>query len=188
MPDRGADPRRDHQGSDVLVGEVSDAVRARTIVAGRRTAALSTLSADAAGAPFGSLVGYAADERGRPLLCLSDLAEHSRNLAADRRASLLMTERAEGDPLALGRVTLLGEVSVLDRERENQRWDAARDLYRAAHPEAFYVAFRDFRFYRLEIRWVRLVGGFGRMRWLDAARYADARPDPWPGTPPPGLI
>jgi hypothetical protein len=57
-----------------LVGEPSDAERARTIVAGGRTAALSTIAPDSGGVPFGSLVAHAVDELGRPLLCLSDLA------------------------------------------------------------------------------------------------------------------
>jgi hypothetical protein len=163
-----------------LVGEPSDAERARTIVAGGRTAALSTIAADSGGVPFGSLVAHAVDELGRPLLCLSDLAEHSRNLTADPRASIMVTEPSdntgdtEGDPLARGRVTLLGEVTVLaGAERE-----AALARYRSVHTDAFYVEFSDFRLYRLEVASARFVGGFGRMSWVAAADYARAEPDP----------
>ena len=72
-------------------GEPSDAERGRTLLAATRTGALATVSVDG-GFPFGSLVAYAVDDVGRPLLCLSDLAEHSRNLAADSRASLMASE------------------------------------------------------------------------------------------------
>lgn len=71
-------------------GEPSDAERSRTLIGSVRTAALATLGEG--GFPFGSLVSHAVDAAGRPLLLLSDLAEHSRNLAADPRASLLATE------------------------------------------------------------------------------------------------
>jgi len=157
-----------------LVGEPSDAERARTTVTGGRTAALSTIAADSGGVPFGSLVAHAVDELGRPLLCLSDLAEHSRNLTADPRASIMVTEEAAGDPLASGRVTLLGEVTALAGAERT----AAREHYRSVHADAFYVDFDDFRLYRLEVASARFVGGFGRMSWVDAAEYARAEPDP----------
>ena len=67
-------------------GEPSDAERGRTLLAAAHTGALATVALDG-GFPFGSLVAYTIDDVGRPLLCLSDLAEHSRNLAADARAS-----------------------------------------------------------------------------------------------------
>lgn len=119
-------------------------------------------------------MAHAVDDRGRPLLCLSDLAEHSRNMATDPRASLMVTEDGEGDPLARGRTTLLGEVTVLDGGER----DAALERYRATHAGAFYAEFADFRFYRLEVSSVRFVGGFGRMSWVDAAEYATAEADP----------
>ena len=74
-------------------GEPSDAERGRTLLAATRTGTLATVAVDPAGFPFGSLVAYAVDDLGRPLLCLSDLAEHSRNLAADPRASLMAARR-----------------------------------------------------------------------------------------------
>ena len=93
-----------------VCGEPSDAERGRTLLGATLTGALATLTVEG-GVPFGSLVAYAVDDLGRPLLCLSDLAEHSRNLAADPRASLLASETGAGDPLALARVTVLGAVT-----------------------------------------------------------------------------
>ena len=178
-------------------GEPTDAERGRTLLAVARTAALATVSVEG-GFPFGSLVAYAVDDVGRPLLCLSDLAEHSRNLAADSRASLmacetwssgealspdrrtaeksasLATAGGSGDPLALARVTVLGTVVEL---RDDLR-AAALHTYRERHPDAFYAAFGDFRLYRLDVSSVRYVGGFGRMSWVSADDHAAAEPDP----------
>jgi putative heme iron utilization protein len=134
------------------------------LLAGQRSATLATLSAHhEPGSPFGSLVVYALDEGGAPLLCLSDLAEHSRNLAADPRASLLVTEPA-ADPLAGRRATLVGHVNRLDGDARTRGLVA----YRARFPDAGYVDFADFRLYRLAVRTIRFVGGFGRMEWLTA--------------------
>jgi putative heme iron utilization protein len=154
----------------------SDAERSRTLMAIGTGASLATMSTECPGFPFGSLVAYSTDECGRPIMCLSSLAEHSRNMAADPRASLMVTAPEDGvnDRLALSRVTLVGEMKVLaGAERE-----AALDLYLAGHPTAFYVRFDDFSAYRLEVEAIRYVGGFGRMSWVTAEDYASAEPDP----------
>jgi len=152
----------------------ADAQRARDLVTRTKTATLSTLATREDGAvyPFGSLVATSPDEHGRPILLLSALAEHTKNLAVHPRASLLFADPSSEDPLANARVTLLGEVKrVPDDERV-----AARDAYLARHPEAAtYEGFKDFAFYRLEVAEIRMVAGFGRMGWIDAADYAHAR-------------
>jgi putative heme iron utilization protein len=155
-------------------GEPSDAERGRTLLAATRTGTLATVAVDPAGFPFGSLVAYAVDDLGRPLLCLSDLAEHSRNLAADPRASLMAVATGDGDPLALARVTVLGTVVELHDEAR----EAALRTYLDRHPDAFYATFADFRLYRLDVASVRYVGGFGRMSWVSADDHAAAEPDP----------
>jgi hypothetical protein len=157
--------------------EPSHAERARTIVAGQGRATLSTLSLDPPGMPFGSVITYGLDALGRPSFFVSTMAEHTRNLDADPRASVLVVEDtpAGADPLASGRVTLLGEVGEVIDPGERA---AARDGYLAANPSAFYVDYGDFRCVRLEVTGVRYVGGFGRMSWVDVAAYAAARPDP----------
>ncbi len=157
--------------------EPTHAERARTLVAGQPRGALSTLAVEPAGTPFGSVVTYGVDPRGRPSFFVSTMAEHTRNLDADPRASLLVVEDtpAGADPLASGRVTLLGEVAeVVDPDERA----AARAGYLAANPGAFYVDYGDFRCLRLEVASVRYVGGFGRMSWVDASGYAAAEPDP----------
>jgi putative heme iron utilization protein len=157
--------------------EPSHAERCRTLVAGSNRGALSTLATDPAGYPYGSVASYGLDERGNPLFFVSLMAEHTQNALRDPRASLLVAEPVpEGaDPLASGRVTLMGPMTaVADDDRER-----VRDLYLAANPaSAYYIDFGDFAFYRLDVESIRYVGGYGRMSWVDAARYAEAEPDP----------
>jgi heme iron utilization protein len=156
------------------------AERARTLVEQGQTGTLSTLSRRHPGHPFGSVMPYAPDDAGRPLFLISTLAMHTQNLAVDPRASLLVTEPNDAeDPLARGRVTLMGTAArVLPAESAT-----ARSTYLARHPNASnWVDFEDFAFWRLELLDVYWVGGFGAMDWLRVADYAGARPDPLAGT------
>ena len=148
--------------------------------AGHDTPATATASTEVhdptdpmAGFPYGSVVSYALSDDGSPILLTSALAEHTRNFSADSRASLFVGETGrDGDVLALGRVTLLGVV-----ERATDSDDRARYLDR--HPEAAYYAdFKDFAFYRLQVKAVRYIGGFGRMSWTPIEDWGCARPDP----------
>ena len=150
---------------------------ARTMVDGATAGALSTVAVDPAGYPFGSVVSFGLDERGDPLFVISALAEHTRNLADDPRASLLVTEPEEAgtDPLARGRVTLVGDARPVPEEAQ----EAAVALVAARIPAvAGYAGYGDFRCHRLAVRAVRWVGGFGEMDWVDADAYAAADVDP----------
>jgi heme iron utilization protein len=170
-PDRDATPARP------APPEPTHAERARTLVASQTRGTLSTIALQPAGTPFGSVVTYGLDDKGRPTFFASTMAEHTNNLDADPRASLLVVEdtRPGADPLASGRVTLLGVALAVSDPDERV---AARSGYLAANPAAFYVDYGDFRCMRLTVTDVRYVGGFGRMSWVDAAGYAAARPDP----------
>jgi putative heme iron utilization protein len=152
----------------------SPAEEARTLVAGTNLATLATLTAD--GDPWASFVTYGALEDGSPVLCVSRMAEHGRNLAEDGRASLAVVQPdPPADPLASARVTLAG---VAERP-EGARAVSAREAHLAAVPAAHvYIDFSDFSLWDLNVERVRWVGGYGRMDSADAASYAAARPDP----------
>ena len=157
--------------------------QARTLVHLGRTGTLGTLSRRHPGHPFVSIMPYAPDERGRPLVLISTLAMHTQNLAADPRASLLVAQPGD-DPLALARVTLMGAA----RRLEAGERPAARDVYLARHPNAVHwVDFDDFAFWRLDVADVYFVGGFGAMDWLTVSGYEAARPDPLADAAP-GII
>ena len=167
--------------------EPSHAERARTLVASSNRCVLSTVALDPSGYPFGSMATYATDDAGRPIVFVSTMAEHTRNAAADPRASLIVTEPVpEGsDPLAAGRVTLVGDLLEVGGDER----PAVRDRYLAANPaSAYYIDFGDFSFWRLEVRSVRYVGGYGRMSWVDAADYARAEADPLAGEAAVGIL
>lgn len=137
---------------------------ARRLTRGAPTAVLGTVARDESGWPYGSLVLLATDFDGSPLLLMSDLAEHARNIAADERVSLMVRADEEGeDPLARPRLTLLGRA-----ENSSEPRHRARFLARHTSAEA-YADFRDFHLYRVEVERAHLVAGFGRIHRLDGA-------------------
>jgi putative heme iron utilization protein len=155
--------------------EPTYAERARTLACLGRTGTLATLSRKHPGHPFASVMPYALDELGRPLILVSSMAMHTQNLGADPRASLLVAQETAGDPLAAGRLTLMAEAHAVPRDD----LQPARATYLARHANAAYwVDFDDFGFWRLEPTDLYFVGGFGAMDWVSAAEYARARPDP----------
>jgi heme iron utilization protein len=128
-----------------------------------RTGALATLEA-AGGAPLTTLLGVASDFDGAPLFLMSTLSRHTRNLASDSRASLLLAGSHErGDPLNHPRVTLSGRVEGCAAPRAKAR-------YLQRNPKAgLYAGFADFGVFRLRIEDVHFNGGFGRAAPLTAA-------------------
>ena len=158
------------------VPEPTYAERARTLVYLSRAGTLATLSRRHPGHPFASIMPYAVDERGRPLLLISSMAMHTQNLQGDARASLLVAQPDwAGDPLAAGRVTLMGEARTVPAADIA----AAREAYLARHENArYWVDFDDFAFWRLDVTDVYFVGGFAAMDWVEAPAYGDAAPDP----------
>lgn len=156
----------------------SAAEHARTIAASTNAATLATLTAD--GDPWASFVAYGLQD-GRPVLCVSNLAEHGRNLAGDPRASLsIVAGSSDTDPLSSSRITLSGIVS----QPSSIERDAVRAAYVSAVPAGrFFVDYSDFTFWVLDVQRVRWVGGYGRMDSAAGQEYHDAAPDPvTPGT------
>jgi hypothetical protein len=123
----------------------------------------ATLATSQDGWPYASLVLTAVDHDASPLLLLSDLAEHSKNLKRDSRASLLFDGTAGlEDPLTGARVTVLGDAKPVDDARLLAR-------FTARHPSAAgYAGFADFHLYRLDIARAHLVAGFGRIHAIAA--------------------
>jgi len=158
------------------VPEPSFSERARTLVYLGRIGSLSTVSRKQPGFPFGSVMPYGLDEKGRPIFLISTMAMHTQNLIADRRASLLVTQAGgDGDPLGASRVTLVGNVLTIPQPEIVE----ARKLYLERYANSkYWVDFDDFSFYRMDVIDVYYVGGFGVMGWVKAADYDQAQPDP----------
>ena len=151
----------------------SAAEEARSIAASTNTGTLASLTAD--GDPWASLVTYGL-LNGSPVMCVSHMAEHGRNLAGDPRASIaVVAESHDSDPLANGRITVAGIVEhPVGAERE-----AAREAHVAAVPAArYYIDYSDFALWVLRVHRVRWVGGYGRMDSATGEAYSAAAPDP----------
>lgn len=138
------------------------ASEARQLARAATTAALATQSAAELHWPYASLVTVACDLDATPILLLSDLAEHTKNIKAEPKVSLLFAAAPiAGDPLAIGRVTVLGHALQTDDAR-------LRERFLARHEEARgYAGFRDFHFYNVVPSRAHLVAGFGRIRWIE---------------------
>jgi heme iron utilization protein len=157
------------------IPEPTYAERARTLAYLERTGTLATVSRKHPGHPFASMMPYALDGRGRPLLLISSMAVHTQNLLEDPRASLLVTQPTAGDPLAAGRLTVMAEARPVDAPER----PAVREAYLARHKNAAYwVDFDDFTFWRLEPADLYFVGGFAAMGWISSEEYLAAAPDP----------
>lgn len=132
---------------------------AKKLIREGRSGALATLM-PGTGDPYCSLVNVATAPDGAPLLLLSTLAVHTKNLMTDGRVSLMLDERKEGDPLEGARVMLMGTCAKADASAN----DTYKGAYLRRHPEAeMFAGFKDFAFYRVEISKAHLVAGFGRI-------------------------
>lgn len=131
---------------------------AKSLLRRSRQGALATLMAGS-GDPYCSLVNLASHPDGSPILLISGLAVHTRNLLADSRVSLMLDERAAGDPLEGARIMLSGHAEPADADK-----DLLRRRYLNAHPSAeAFVSFKDFSFFRIRPTGTHLVAGFGRI-------------------------
>ncbi len=151
------------------------AEEARTLVAAARSGSLASLSED--GTPWASIITFGATGAGEPVLVVSTMAEHTRNLAREPRCSVAIAEPVteDEDPLDRARVTLAGRVVV----PEGEEADAALEAHARHYPFArSYAAWADFTIYVLRVERVRWVGGFARMSTVEAADYAAAAVDP----------
>jgi heme iron utilization protein len=131
---------------------------AHTLLRSIRSGALATLDPD--GTPFASLVTMATDTDGTPLMLLSRLSAHTRNLLANPRCSLLFSQGGKGDPLAHPRLTVVGRAVQTPETR-------ARERFLARHPKAkLYADFPDFGFFALDPEAGHLNGGFAKAATL----------------------
>jgi putative heme iron utilization protein len=141
-------------------------LEARRHLRAQRHGVLSTLSRALEGYPFGSVVPYVLDQQAVPVILVSRLAEHTKNISADPRVSLLVHEPG-ADVQAGARVTLMGQVHRVEnphgiKERYVRFFPAARDYHDKL----------DFDYYRIEPATLRVVAGFGKIHWISREAYA----------------
>jgi heme iron utilization protein len=165
------------------IADFKPAGLARSLLSRSRQGALATLMAGT-GDPYCSLINVASAPDGAPILLISRLAIHTRNLLADPRVSVMLDERVAGDPLEGARIMLAGTAE----EAGSDNVDQLRRRYLAAHPSAeMFADFKDFSFFRVAPKGLHLVAGFGRIIDLsprdfltdltDADALIEAEPD-----------
>lgn len=131
---------------------------AKSLLRRSRQGALATLMAGS-GDPYCSLVNLASHPDGSPILLISGLAVHTRNILADSRVSLMLDERVAGDPLEGARIMMSGRAEQAGADKE-----LLQRRYLSAHPSAEgFVSFKDFSFFRIRPTGTHLVAGFGRI-------------------------
>ena len=136
--------------------EFNAATAAKKLLREARSGALATLMRGW-GDPYCSLVNVATAADGSPLLFISRLAVHTKNILTDWRVSLMLDERREGDPLEGARIMLMGTAVASDNP-------ASRRRYLARHPEAeTFASFADFGMFEVSLKRIHLVAGFGRI-------------------------
>jgi putative heme iron utilization protein len=145
---------------------MSLAREARCLLRAGRHAVLSTLSQALPGYPFGSVVPYVLDAQAHPVVLVSRLAEHTRNIGADPRVSLIVLA-AGGEVQENARVTYLGRALRLDPP------GAVEGRYLRFFPAAReYRSQFDFDFFRIEPVSLRVIAGFAKAHWLSREAYA----------------
>jgi len=146
---------------------------AKSLLRRRRQGALATLMASH-GDPYCSLVNVASATDGAPILLISRLAVHTKNILADPRVSLMLDERVAGDPLEGARIMIAGHAEeAVDGERA-----MLRARYLNAHPSAeSFVDFKDFSFFRIQPSGAHLVAGFGRIVDLKPEQFLTGTAD-----------
>ena len=148
---------------------MSQASEARRFLRSTHKGVLSTHSAKFEGYPFGSVAPFVLDQQGQPLILISTLAEHTKNIIADCKASLLVFAGAE-DLQANSRLTLIGDVEQTDK---NDPYLRARYLRYFPDAEQYFSA-HDFYFYRMQIKQARYIAGFGSMSWMPGDTFKSA--------------
>jgi putative heme iron utilization protein len=144
----------------------SSARKARNYLRARQHGMLATISRRLQGYPYGSVVPFVLDHAANPVILISRLAEHTRNLQADRRTSLLVHEPSD-DVQSGARLTLVGNADLLEEDpRLKQRF-----LRYLPHAEQL-LALGDFDFWRIRPMTLRFIAGFGEIRWIPAADFA----------------
>ena len=122
---------------------------------------LSTHSVEYPGYPFGSVVPFCLDESGQPLILISGLAQHTRNIVANPKVALTLLEKVDGNIQQDARLTLLADaVEVASPEASATRYSRYFPSAQGYHDQL------DFRFFRLKVLQLRYIAGFGRMQWL----------------------
>ena len=146
------------------------AQQARALLQSQCNGVLSTLSIDMPGYPFGSITPFCLDGDGRPIILISTIAQHTCNIKADNKVSLISYDPFTDDSQASGRTTYLADAVLNDSDVVAERYYRFYPNSRGFHKS------HDFNFYTLDCVRVRYIGGFGEIYWVEKADFLKANP------------
>jgi putative heme iron utilization protein len=143
---------------------MSDQARmARKLLKHQSTAVLSTHSVEVEGYPFGSIAPYVLNYDGEPIMLISEIAQHTRNIKHNNRVSLTIFDQCVDDPQAGSRLTWIGNVESVDP----QDTEISRRYLRYFPSAESYFETHDFSLYCIRLRRARYIGGFGEIYWIE---------------------
>jgi heme oxygenase (biliverdin-IX-beta and delta-forming) len=149
------------------MANVKKAKEARKLLLSEYQAILSTHSVDVDGYPFGSVVPYCLNQKGLPVILISAIAQHTKNILSDPKVSIIATEGSADDLQTVGRITYIGNAIKLKEddtesiERYYSYFPQSRDFHKT----------HDFDFYQLQAVRIRFIGGFGQIYWVEKDEF-----------------
>jgi len=149
---------------------------AKQLVRHATSGVLSTISKNMAGYPFGSVTPFMLDSEGNAYFYISDIAQHSKNMAQDAKVSLtVFVAAAEGDQNENARATLVGDCHKVTNTKQKEMIKQ----FVTHFPESkSYEKAHDFAIWKLEVKRVRYIGGFGKIFWLEQNEWVGSS-KPW---------
>jgi heme iron utilization protein len=146
-----------------MANSSEQSLTARRLLNQQSVGVLATHSVDIEGYPFGSIAPYMLNYEGEPVMLISDIAQHTRNIKRNNRVSLTVFDQCADDPQASSRLTWIGDAGLIDSaDKEVQQ------RYLRYFPSAeSYFATHDFAFYTISLRRARFIGGFGQIFWVE---------------------
>jgi putative heme iron utilization protein len=145
---------------------------ARNLLLSEYQAVLSTHSVDVMGYPFGSIVPYCLNKEGLPIILISTIAQHTKNIISNPKVSLIVTEGGADDSQTVGRVTYLGDAELIDEKDI----DSGERYYNYFSQSRDYHLTHDFNFYVIKPVRVRFIKGFGQIYWIEKGDFPLANP------------
>lgn len=146
---------------------MSLALEAKQFLCSTHHGILSTISTKFAGYPFGSVTPFVLDHNCQPIIFISSIAEHTKNIIVNPKVSLLVFDKGD-DLQANARLTLIGEAAQISKDDT----DLVARYCRYLPQTVGYLAMHDFAFYRIHIHQARYIAGFGKMNWMDGEELA----------------
>lgn len=144
------------------MSDIDKVFEAKKLLKELNSGILSTISVDVEGYPFGSVTPYCLSDNDEILILISTIAQHTKNINVDNKVSLTVFKNETEDVQASGRVTYLGNAVITDSQSD-------KDKYSIHFPKSkSYFDFHDFKLYKIELKRIRFIGGFGSIFWVES--------------------